>query len=116
MAGIAGPVTEPVVFPDLLTRVTFNQDLILPEYAMLLFNSSVGRAYFGNVPQGASPSMVKVSQKYMMDFPVLLLGRTEEQAVLIKKYSTVLESVRKLETVRLQSEEALTDLLTTLWR
>jgi type I restriction enzyme M protein len=116
LAGIAGSVIEPVVFPDLLTRVTFNQDLILPEYAMLLFNSSVGRSYFGNVPQGASPSMVKVSQKYMMDFPVPLLGRTEEQAALIKKYSTILESVSKLETVRLQSEEALADFLTSIWR
>lgn len=116
LSGIVGAVTEKVVFPDLLTRVRFNLKLILPEYAMLLFNSSLGRAYFGNVPQGASPSMVKVSQTYMMDFPVPLLGHIDVQTTIVSKYMPLLESVRSLSRVRIQSEESLRHLLEGLWR
>jgi hypothetical protein len=116
LAGIAETVSERIVFPDLLTRVRFNRELILPEYAVLLFNSSLGRAYFGNVPQGASPSMVKVSQKYMIDFPVPLLGNIEAQAIIVSKYEPLLASVRALAGVRTQSEESRSYILEGVWR
>jgi type I restriction-modification system DNA methylase subunit len=116
LAGIAETVSERIVFPDLLTRVRFNRELILPEYAVLLFNSSLGRAYFGNVPQGASPSMVKVSQKYMIDFPVSLLGNIEAQAIIVSKYELLLASVRALAGVRTQSEESRSYILEGVWR
>jgi restriction endonuclease S subunit len=74
LAGIASKANEDIVFPDLLTRVEFDIELILPQYAVVLFNSTLGRQYFGNVPLGASPSMVKVSQKYMENFQVPFLG------------------------------------------
>jgi type I restriction-modification system DNA methylase subunit len=116
LAGIAETVSERIVFSDLLTRVRFNRELILPEYAVLLFNSSLGRTYFGNVPQGASPSMVKVSQKYMMDFPVPLLGNIEAQAIIVSKYEPLLASVRALAGVRTQSEESRRYILEGVWR
>lgn len=116
LSGIAETVSERIVFPDLLTRVRFNRELILPEYAVLLFNSSLGRAYFGNVPQGASPSMVKVSQKYMIDFPVPLLGNIEAQAIIVSKYEPLLASVRALAGVRTQSEESRSYILEGVWR
>jgi len=116
LAAIAGPVNEAIVFPDLLTRVRFNPKIILPNYAMLLFNSSLGRSYFGNVPQGASPSMVKVSQTYMADFPVPLLGRIKDQDRIVTTYLPILDSIRGVSAVRAQSEQALNDVLNDLWR
>jgi type I restriction-modification system DNA methylase subunit/restriction endonuclease S subunit len=84
LAGIVGPVGGDVVFPDLLTRVRFDESLILPEYAVWLFNSYLGRAYFGAVPPGASPSMVKVSQDYMGTFLVPLMGDLDRQRRIIE--------------------------------
>lgn len=85
LAGIARQVKESVVFPDLLTRVRFDETLILPEYAVWLFNSNFGRAYFGAVPPGASPSMVKVSQDYMEAFLVPLMGDLTRQRKIISQ-------------------------------
>jgi len=50
LAGITSKVNENNVFPDLLTSVEFDKKLILPQYAVVLFNSTFGRQYFGNVP------------------------------------------------------------------
>jgi len=83
LAGIAGSTEEKIVFPDLLTRVQFDQTLILPEYAVWLFNSPIGRSYFGSVPPGASPTMVKVAQGYMGAFLVPLMGNLTRQREII---------------------------------
>jgi type I restriction-modification system DNA methylase subunit len=85
LAGIARQVKERIVFPDLLTRVRFDETLILPEYAVWLFNSHFGRAYFGAVPPGASPTMVKVSQDYMEAFLVPLMGDLTRQREIISQ-------------------------------
>lgn len=85
LAGIARQVKERVVFPDLLTRVRFDETLILPAYAVWLFNSHFGRAYFGAVPPGASPTMVKVSQDYMEAFLVPLMGDLTRQREIISQ-------------------------------
>jgi len=84
LAGIAGFMEEKVVFPDLLTRVRFDESLILPEYAVWLFNSKIGRTCFGVVPPGASPTMVKVSQDYMSAFLVPLMGDLVRQQEVIR--------------------------------
>jgi len=115
LAAIAGPITKDVIFPDLLTRVKFDPELVLPEFAMLLFNSDYGRAYFSGVHKGAV-SMVKVSQKYMMDFPVPFLGNIEEQLKVISKYMPIIESVRAIPSIRAQSEQSMLDVLNNLWR
>jgi type I restriction-modification system DNA methylase subunit/restriction endonuclease S subunit len=73
LAALGGPVSEDIVFSDLLTRVTFDKTKMLPAFAVLLFNSSYGRSYFSGVHEGAV-SMVKVSQGYMGAFPVPFLG------------------------------------------
>jgi len=116
LSAIAGSIDGPIVFPDLLTRVRFKQELILPEYAVLLFNSTLGRSYFGNVPQGASPSMVKVSQKYMMDFPVPFLGNVGEQRKILSKYMPIIETIRAFPSIRIQAEQAMINVLNSLWR
>lgn len=100
LAGIAGGADEKIVFPDLLTRVRFDPTLILPEYAVWLFNSPIGRAYFGAVPPGASPTMVKVSQDYMGAFSVPLMGNLNRQREIIEQE----KDRRKILTVMLAME------------
>jgi type I restriction enzyme M protein len=115
LAGIARNVEEDIVFPDLLTRVSFDESQMLPEYAVLLFNSTIGRTYFGKVPLGASPSMVKVSQKYMSAFPVPLLGDIEAQRIIITKYSSILESMRSMHQVASVIEDSIACKQNRIW-
>ncbi len=115
LAGIASNVDENVVFPDLLTRVEFDTELILPQYAVILFNSTLGRKYFGNVPLGASPSMVKVSQKYMKNFPVPFLGNINMQEKIINKSQELLGAVESLLLLKKNAQETLKIISTEIW-
>ena len=116
LAGISGSVHEKIVFPDLLTRVRFDLNKMRPQYAVLLFNSVLGRSYFGQVPLGASPSMVKVSQSYMKEFPVPFIGKLSIQDDLIAKYYPVLKTQRSLDLVENAAQRAMNDILDSIWR
>lgn len=116
LAGVASGVDRKVVFSDLLTRVTFDQDLILPEFAVLLFNSGFGRHYFGKTAQGASPTMVKVSQDYMTNFMVPHLGDIARQTEIIQMLHehTMLTSL--LEQTRLDASRMISKMVEQIWQ
>ena len=116
LAGVSGSIHEKIVFPDLLTRVRFDTSKMRPQFAVLLFNSALGRSYFGKAPLGASPSMVKVSQSYMMDFPVPFIGELSIQDDLITKYYPVLKTLRSLDSLQNVAERAMIDILDSVWR
>lgn len=104
-----------VVFSDLLTRVYFNKDLIIPEYAVYLFNSQVGRDYFGKTPQGASASMVKVSQDYMKAFPIPYLGDIKKQQEIVVKLEKEMEALEGVRLLRQESEMRIEKIITEVW-
>lgn len=115
LAAIAKEDVEKVVYPDLLTKVKFNASMILPEFAVLCFNSKLGRDYFGNVPEGASPSMVKVSQGYMMDFKVPYLNDINSQKRIITELDAqlqILEGLRKMES---EAHRKINRILSAVW-
>ena len=115
LAGIASKVNENIVFPDLLTRVEFDIELILPQYAVVLFNSTFGRQYFGNVPLGASPSMVKVSQKYMENFQVPFLGGIKMQQKIIEKSQRLLSACESISFLETNAKETLEIISSEIW-
>lgn len=115
LAGIANDVSRNVVFSDLLVRVSFNTDLICPEYAVWLFNSNLGRKFFGAVPIGAAPSMVKVSQDYVAAFPVPLLGKLDKQREIIKAAGIHRQSLDWLDKAVHAQEERVTHMLNCIW-
>ena len=115
LAGIAGFMEEKVVFPDLLTRVRFDESLILPEYAVWLFNSKIGRTYFGVVPPGASPTMVKVSQDYMSAFLVPLMGDLVRQQEVISSVRARRSLLFAMETMAGQLESKSQAMLDSIW-
>ena len=59
--------TPTTVFPDLMIRVRFNEE-ILNEYLALVFNSSIGRYYFKYSAKGKNQTMVKISKQELCDF------------------------------------------------
>ena len=115
LAGIASKVNENIVFPDLLTRVEFDIELILPQYAVVLFNNTFGRQYFGNVPLGASPSMVKVSQKYMKNFQVPFLGNIKMQQKIIEKIQRVLSACESISLLETNAKKTLEIISSEIW-
>jgi type I restriction-modification system DNA methylase subunit/restriction endonuclease S subunit len=115
LAGIAGPVEEHVVFPDLLTRVVFDRDRILPEFAVILFNSTYGRGYFGKVPMGASPSMVKVSQEYMGDFRVPFMGDIPAQEAFLAAVRQNLDALAAVEQLQDDAQEQIRRIIEEIW-
>lgn len=115
LAGIARDITENIVFPDLLTRVQFDQEQIIPQYAVYLFNSNLGRKYFGVVPEGGTPNMIKVSQDYMKEFKVPFLGELQIQQRIVEKLDrqmTILESIRELKE---EAQKKIKDILIGIW-
>jgi type I restriction enzyme M protein len=116
LAGVAKGVTTKVVFSDLLTRVVFDETLILPEFVVLLFNSELGRSYFGNTPMGASPTMVKVSQDYMEAFKVPYLGDIAKQNELIQASNKHMELIASLEQTRCSAERKLAKITEDIWQ
>jgi len=104
-----------IVFPDLLTRVTFDMTKILPEYAVILFNSDFGRSYFGQVPQGASPSMVKVSQPYMAQFQVPFLGNIDKQRDIISSAHASRDALLAIVKIREDAENQINRIIESIW-
>lgn len=115
LAAIAGPMEENVVFPDLLTRVFFDTSKILPEFVVILFNSTYGRAYFGKVPQGASPSMVKVSQQYMGEFHVPYMGDISAQESIITTARGYLDAMAAIDRLQDDAREQFQRILADTW-
>ena len=116
LAGIAYNINENIVFPDLLTRVYFDESKILPEYAIILFNSKFGRHYFSKVPKGAAPNMVKVSQGYMKSFKVPYMENIEKQKQIITNFKSSLELISKLEKIKSEAFQEIDSIINNIWQ
>ncbi len=115
LAGVAEEVDRNVVFSDLLTRVEFDEMLIKKKYAVVLFNSDFGRKYFGRVPYGASPSMVKVSQDYMAAFPVPFMGQIDKQEKIIADYEIQMKRLAGIDELVAEAKLQIETSLDTIW-
>jgi len=115
LAAIAKTEVPNIVFPDLLTKVKFNKKMILPEFAVLCFNSKLGRNYFGNVSVGAAPSMVKVSQDYMMDFKVPFLNNIDLQRQIIFELDSHMQILGGLRKMKTEAQRKINQVLADVW-
>lgn len=114
LAAIAGPVSEKIIFSDLLTRVIFDTNKILPEFAVLLFNSSYGRSYFSNVHEGAV-SMVKVSQEYMGEFLVPFVGDIASQEQVIETARSHYAAMEAIDRLQNDAKDQIQRILAEVW-
>jgi len=115
LAGIAPPIEEDIIYPDLLTKVKFNEKKILKEYAVILFNSYFGRQYFSSVPKGNSPTMVKVSQPYMMQFQVPYMDDLKAQRDIVLEYNTSMMALRSAYVLKEYAKKNIDCLICSLW-
>lgn len=115
LAGIARNITEDIVFPDLLTRVEFDPEKIILQYAVYLFNSNVGRKYFGVVPEGGTPSMIKVSQDYMKEFKVPFLGQLQIQQKIVEKLDEQMKALKGVRLLKSEAEKRIEEILAGVW-
>lgn len=115
LSGIAKIVNENVVFPDLLTRVEFDNEKIIPEYAVYLFNTEIGRKYFGAVPKGGSPNMVKVSQKYMKAFQIPFMSNIPKQREIVEELDKQMAALEGVKQLAENSKKEIEQILGEVW-
>ncbi len=115
LAAIASTPPDTIVFPDLLTRVVFDPSKIIPKFAVILFNSQIGRKYFGIVPEGGTPSMIKVSAEYMKGFPVPFLGNLEAQHQIIEKLEKQMQALEGVRLLKIEAQKRIEEILAGVW-
>jgi type I restriction-modification system DNA methylase subunit/restriction endonuclease S subunit len=115
LAAIATRPIENIVFPDLLTRVRFDEAKLIPEFAAYLFNSNIGRKYFGIVPEGGTPSMIKVSADYMKLFPVPYIGDLETQRQIVEKLDKQMQALEGVRLLKSEAEKQIEAILAKVW-
>lgn len=72
-----------VMMSDLIYRLTFNQEIILHEYANYFFQSNIAKHQIRLCARGSSQSMVKVSQEHIRSW-LILAPPINEQLNIIK--------------------------------
>lgn len=115
LAAIAYNSPENIIFSDLFTKVQFDENKILPKFAVYLFNSNIGRAYFAKVPEGSSPTMVKVSQDYMKNFMVPYLEKIDIQHQIVKQLDKEMAALEQVRFLKTQAERRIEQLLNEIW-
>ncbi|MCX5778738.1 MAG: N-6 DNA methylase [Elusimicrobia bacterium] len=115
LAGIVQNCNEEIIFPDLLTRVIFDPSKIIPKYAVYLFNSNIGRKYFGVVPEGGTPSMIKVSSEYMKSFPIPYLGDLETQRKIVDKIDWQMQALESVRLLKSEAQKRIEEILAAVW-
>ncbi len=72
---------EIAYYPDLMMRIRVNRDLVSPEFAEMLLQSSSARRWLKSRASGTSGSMVKIKRRDIMSLPVLLPDTTKQNEI-----------------------------------
>ncbi|MFA5340938.1 MAG: N-6 DNA methylase [Clostridia bacterium] len=115
LAAIAPSPVEKVIFPDLLTRVVFDTSKIIPKFAVYLFNSNLGRKYFGVVPAGGTPSMIKVSADYMKGFKIPFMGDIKTQTEIVEELDKQIQALEAVRFLKSEAEKRTNETLAGIW-
>ncbi|MBP2297274.1 restriction endonuclease subunit S [Azospirillum rugosum] len=115
LAGLYQGIPAPCYYPDLMMRLRFDLNKMMPEFAVAWLSLLQSEGYFAEAASGTSASMVKINRSTLsgVHFPV---PSVSEQESLIQRLRQV-ESVGALEMQKLASMERLksallSDLLT----
>lgn len=115
LAAIAPYPMENVIFPDLLTRVVFDISKIVPKFAVYLFNSNLGRRYFGVVPEGGTPSMIKVSADYMKSFKIPFMGDIKTQMEIVEELDQQMQALEGVRLLKFEAERRINEISARVW-
>lgn len=61
-------LADEYIYPDLMIKIDFDQEIINKEYLAYIINSIVGRLYFKFAAKGKNQTMVKISSTEINDF------------------------------------------------
>ena len=73
--------TDQYIYPDLMIKITLNENYINVQYLAYIFNSFIGRIYFKYVSKGKNQTMVKISAKELYEFLIPLPGIKEQEKI-----------------------------------
>ena len=83
---------EIAYYPDLMMRIRVNRELVSPEFAEMLLQSSNARRWLKSRASGTSGSMVKIKRRDIMSLSVLLPGTTKQNEI-VEAVSAAKEAV-----------------------
>lgn len=69
---LVNEVNDNTIFSDLIYRITFNRDILLPEYALYYFQSAYARQQIERDAHGSSSTMVKITHKDINNWRIIL--------------------------------------------
>ena len=73
-------ILENTIYPDLMIKVEFD-GRINKQYMAYIFNSFIGRLYFKYATKGKNQTMVKVSERELLEFRVPIPNLCEQQRI-----------------------------------
>ncbi len=104
---------EIAYYPDLMMRIRVNRDLVSPEFAEMLLQSSNARRWLKSRASGTSGSMVKIKRRDIMSLPVLLPGTTKQNEI-VETVSAAKEAVISAENKLIALQQVKKSLLQNL--
>lgn len=91
---IVDETKEKMIFSDLIYRISFYSEFILPEYALFAFQSPKMRQQISRDAHGSSSTMVKITHKDISNWEIGLPS-LEEQELIVKELKRLDDSISK---------------------
>lgn len=91
---IVDATNEKMIFSDLIYRISFYSEFILPEYALFAFQSPKMRQQISRDAHGSSSTMVKITHKDISNWEIGLPS-LEEQELIVKELKRLDDSISK---------------------
>ena len=91
---IVDETKEKMIFSDLIYRLSFYSEFILPEYALFAFQSPRMRQQISRDAHGSSSTMVKITHKDISNWEIVL-PPLEEQELIVKELKSLDDLISK---------------------
>ena len=88
------------MIPDLVYRLSYNEDLLDKEYMVFFFQSQMARGQIKLSARGSSPTMVKVGQNHIKSWLIVLPPKNEQREIrdrLNKQLNRILITIEHIE-------------------
>jgi type I restriction enzyme S subunit len=110
-AAIYSGVPENCVYPDLMMRLTIDEDVADKRFVWFWLQSPMVREFIRVNAKGTSPTMKKINQQTVMKIPFPLGVSLEEQRRIVDYLDTVEEKSQRLRSLQAQTGSELDALL-----
>jgi type I restriction enzyme, S subunit len=113
-AAIYNGSPSPCIYPDLMMKLSINEDCANKHFVHLWLRSPFVRNYISSMAKGTSPTMRKIVQDSVMNIPFPSHLAVREQENIIKDFDTLESSINAAKKLQAESSAELNALLPSL--